>query len=264
MPSSEASDQISLTLEQGVAIATLERVSRANSFDWDMMAELDRILTRVHWDQEIRGLILTGRGDRFFCAGADMKLVSQMEQHEYARFLEIGLGMIEKIQRCPKPTIAAINGLSIGGGGEVALACDFMVAAQGCRISFPELSLGMVPGWGAAFRLARLVGQARAMEILLTGRVMSAEEARDCGLVNRVAPGPELLDEARALMAQVLLNSPLAISLTKRIIRAEREMSTLGGESLEALASLTTFMSQDGKAGINAISTKKKPTWSGK
>ena len=177
---------------------------------------------------------------------------------------EKGMGIIERIERCPKPTIAAINGLAIGGGGEIAIACDFIVAAEKAKFSFPELSLGMVPGWGAAFRLARLVGQARAMEILLAGTVLTAEEAKSFGLVNRVVPGPELINEAQSLMKLVLRNAPMAISLTKRIIRSEREMSILGGESLETLASLTTFMSQDGKQGIDSIATKKSPKWSGR
>ncbi|MGD8386210.1 MAG: enoyl-CoA hydratase/isomerase family protein [Desulfobacteraceae bacterium] len=248
----------------GVCVATIDRSTQANSFDFETMEALEHVLAKAESDDDIRGFILTGSGNRFFCAGADMKLVRGLDLRGYADFLANGLHLIQRIQEFPKPTLAAINGLSIGGGSEIALACDFVMASEQAEISFPELSLGMVPGWGGAVRLARLVGQAKAMEILLTGNKLAAEEAERLGLVNRVVPSEDLLPEAQALMQTVLRNSPLAINMTKRMIRSERDVSSQAGEHFEAYASLVTFMSRDGKEGIDSIFAGKKPVWSGK
>ena len=255
---------ISHHVQDGVCVASIERSAKANSFDFETMDALERVLDRVETDDDIRGFILTGSGDRFFCAGADMKLVSGLDLGGYSDFLTNGLHLIQRIQECPKPTLAAVNGLSIGGGSEIALACDLVVASSKARLSFPELKLGMVPGWGGAARLTRLVGQAKAMEILLTGNELTAAEAERFGLVNRVVQPGDLLSEAQTLMQTVLQNSPMAISMTKRIVRSERDVSSQAGEHFEAFASLVTFMSQDGRAGIDSIFAKKKPVWSGK
>jgi enoyl-CoA hydratase/carnithine racemase len=257
-------NHISWVLRAEVCIATIARSGQANSFNFDTIQDLEQILEIVESENDVRGFILTGEGERFFCAGADMKLIRELDLLEYSEFLSKGLRMIERIQGCSKPTLAAVNGLSIGGGGEIALACDFVVAAENAKISFPELRLGMVPGWGGAFRLARLVGQAKALEILLTGAELTAQEAKSFGIVNRVIPFEKLLTEAQSLMQTLLRNSPMAIRLTKRIVRSEQDVSVLAGESSEMLASLLTFMSRDGKEGINSIFEKRNPVWSGK
>lgn len=249
--------------EEEIGVIILNRAEKGNPFDWSTIKEMEDALYRVEHDEGIRGMIISAQGDKYFCVGADIKLIESIEGKEYAEFLLAGLRMNEKIQRCRKPTMAALNGIAVGAGGEIAMSCDLRVASTNAKIGIPELKIGMVPGWGGVFRLTRLVGQAKAMELVLTASNVSAQEAKEIGLVNRVVKPEALMKEAKALMKKILANAPLGIALAKYIIRGEREMPFYIGENYEALTSILTFLSKDGKEGMEAFFEKRKPMWSG-
>ena len=255
--------QIIFETEGEIGVIIFNRPEKGNPFDWSTIKEMEDLLYRVEHDEGIRGMIISGQGDKYFCVGADIKLIESIEGKEYAEFLLAGLRMNEKIQRCRKPTIAALNGIAVGAGGEIAMSCDLRVASTKAKIGIPELKIGMVPGWGGVFRLTRLVGQAKAMELVLTASNISAQEAKEIGLVNKVVKPEALLEEAKALMKKILVNAPLGIALAKAIIRGEREMPFYIGENYEALTSILTFLSKDGKEGMEAFFEKRKPMWSG-
>jgi len=255
--------QISFETEETIGIVTLNRSEKGNPFDWSTIKEMEEALYRVEHDEGVRGMILTGAGEKYFCIGADIKLMQSIEGKEYAEFLLAGLRMNEKIQRCRKPTIAALNGIAVGAGGEIAMSCDIRVASTNAKIGIPELKIGMVPGWGGVHRLTKLVGQAKAMELVLTASHITAQEAKEIGLVNKVVEPGALMDESKTLMKKILENAPLGIAFAKYIIRSGHEMPFYLGESYEALTSILTFLSRDGKEGMEAFFEKRKPIWSG-
>jgi len=256
-------ERIDLKVENRIAIATLNRPDKGNPFDWTSIAEMNAILEQVERDDAIGGLILTAEGDKYFSVGADISLMQDIQGKAYAEFLFAGMKMCERIQRLRKPTLAAVNGWAVGAGGEVAMACDLRVASENARIGVPELKIGLIPGWGGVFRLTRLVGPAKAMELVLTAKNLPADEAERIGLVNRVVPQTELLAAARELMEKVLQNAPIAIAFAKSIILSEREVPVHFGETYEALSSILTFLSHDGKEGMRAFFEKRKPDWEG-
>jgi enoyl-CoA hydratase len=256
-------EQILFEIEEGIGIAILNRPEKGNPFDWSTISEMEEILYRVEHDEGIKGMILTGEGEKYFCVGADIKLMQNIEGKEYAEFLMAGLRMNEKIQRCRKPTIAAMNGAAIGAGGEIAMSCDLRIASTSARIGVPEIKIGLIPGWGGIFRLARLVGQTKAMEMVLTAANIGADEAKEVGLVNKVVKPEELLGESKSLMKKILVNAPIGIAFAKYLIRAEREMPFYAGENYEAMMSILTFLTKDGKEGMKAFFEKREPSWSG-
>jgi enoyl-CoA hydratase len=249
--------------EEEIGVVILNRAEKGNPFDWSTIKEMEEVLYRVEHDEGIRGMILSAQGDKYFCVGADIRLMESIQGKEYAEFLLAGLRMNEKIQRCRKPTIAALNGMAVGAGGEIAMSCDLRVASTNAKIGIPELKIGMVPGWGGVFRLTRLVGQAKAMELVLTASNISAQEAKEIGLVNKVVKPEALMKETKALMQKILVNAPLGIAFAKYIIRGESEMPFHIGENYEAMTSILTFLSRDGKEGMEAFFQKRKPAWSG-
>ncbi len=256
-------ERIDLTVDGRIAVAILNHPDKGNPFDWQSIEEMNTLLERVEKDDAIGGLILTAEGNKYFSVGADIALMQDIQGKEYAEFLLAGMRMCERIQRLRKPTLAALNGWAVGAGGEVAMACDLRVASENARIGVPELKIGLIPGWGGVFRLTRLVGPAKAMELVLTAKNLPAAEAERIGLVNRVVPPPDLLPAAKELMEKVLQNAPIAIAFAKSIILSEREVPVNFGETYEALSSILTFLSHDGKEGMRAFFEKRKPEWEG-
>ncbi len=254
---------IELTIQGKIAIATLNRPEKGNPFDWQSVKEMGNILEQVEEDETVGGLILTAKGNKYFSVGADISLMQNIEGKEYAQFLFAGMKMCETLQHLKKPTIAAVNGWAVGAGGEVAMSCDMRVASENARIGVPELKIGLIPGWGGIFRLTRLVGSAKAMELVLTATNVPANEAQQIGLVNRVVPLEELMPTAIELMERILANAPVAIAFAKSIILSEREVPIHFGETYEALSSILTFLSRDGKEGMQAFFDKRKPKWEG-
>jgi len=254
---------ILLDVHETIATAVLNRPAKGNPFDWSTIKEMEEVLYRVEHDESIRGMILTAKGDKYFCVGADIKMMESIGAKEYGEFLLAGLRMNEKIQRCRKPTIAAVNGVALGAGCEIAMSCDLRIASETATFGVPELKLGLVPGWGGVYRIARLLGQAKAMEIVLTAAHLPAEEAKRVGLASAVTAPESLTEETRAYMKKILRNAPLGIAFAKGIIRSAPEMPFYAGENLEAMTSIITFLTKDGKEGMEAFFNKREPTWSG-
>ncbi|MBW1972275.1 MAG: enoyl-CoA hydratase/isomerase family protein [Deltaproteobacteria bacterium] len=259
----EEKKHILFEVHEKIGIATFNRPEKGNAFDWTTIKEMEEILYRVEHDEGIRGMILTAKGNEYFCVGADINLMKSIEGKEYAEFLLAGLRMNEKLQRSRKPTIAAINGWAVGAGGEIAMSCDLRIASTNAKIGVPELKIGLIPGWGGIFRLTRLVGQTKALEMVLTASNIPAKEAKEIGLINKVVEPEKLINEAKAMMGKILQNAPIAISLAKYIIRSEAEIPFYIGENYEAMVSILTFLTRDGKEGMEAFFEKREPSWAG-
>jgi enoyl-CoA hydratase len=245
---------VRLEREGGVATVTIDRPERRNALDEATLSELDASLAAVEADPEVRALVLTGAGDRAFAAGADIAAMAAMGPAEARRFALAGQRAAARLEAMPKLTVAAVNGAALGGGCELALACDVRLASERARFGQPEVTLGVTPGWGATLRLPRIVGRANALELILTGRILSAGEAERMGLVSAVLPAGELMPRARELASRAAAQAPVAVRLAKEALRAadaEREAD------LFALC----FATRDQKEGMAAFLEKRAPVW---
>lgn len=205
------SETLLLDVRDHVALVTINRPDKLNALNGIVIRELGELADRLAFDADIHGLILTGAGSKAFVAGADIaELAEQGALDGMARALQ-GQAVFRRIETLGKPVIAAVNGFALGGGCELAMCCHLRIASEAAKFGQPEVKLGITPGYGGTVRLPRLVGRGRALELLLTGAMIDATEAWRIGLVNRVVPAAELLTQARALMAQILANGPLAV-----------------------------------------------------
>src|SRR3712207_2458626 len=203
-------DYVRVEREDGVSVLTIDRQEKLNALDPQVTEEIGQALLELEAEGP-RAIIVTGAGERSFVAGADISAMSAMDPMEAKRFSEIAHAAMALLDRSPVPTIAAVNGYALGGGCEVAIACDIRVAAENATFGFPEVSLGILPGMGGTQRLPRLVGPALAKELILTARRIGAQEAREIGLVNRVVPQGAALEVAREMAAEIAANAPLAV-----------------------------------------------------
>ncbi|HYC33624.1 MAG TPA: enoyl-CoA hydratase-related protein [Gemmatimonadales bacterium] len=221
-------------LADGIATVTINRPDKLNALNAAVIRELAEVAARLEGDPAIRGAIVTGAGNKAFVAGADIaEIASQGPIDGRARALE-GQAAFRRLERCGKPVIAAVNGFALGGGCELAMACHLRVAGESARFGQPEVKLGIGPGYGGTVRLPRLVGKGWALDLLLTGRMVDAEEALRIGLVNRVVPADRVLAEARALLDSILANGPLAVRACIEAVDDGLEMSLDEALRLEA------------------------------
>jgi enoyl-CoA hydratase len=248
--------------KDGVAILTIDRQEKLNALNPQVTEEVGQALLELEAEGP-RAIIVTGAGERSFVAGADISAMSVMDPLEAKRFSEIGHAAMALLDRSPIPTIAAVNGFALGGGCEVALACDIRVAAENATFGFPEVSLGILPGMGGTQRLPRLVGPALAKELIFTGRRISAEEAREIGLVNRVVPQGEALNAAREIAAGIAENGPLAIRHAKSATNRALDVDLVSGLEYEADQFALLFATEDAREGMGAFSERRKPQFKG-
>lgn len=204
-----------------------------------MVRELRQVLERLAADPELKVLIFTGAGGKAFISGAD--IAELRERVRADAFRRINNSLFREIEQFPAPTIAAVRGYALGGGCELAISCDLRVAGEGAVFGQPEVGLGIIPGAGGAYRLPRLIGLGRARDLVFTGRFVDAQEALSMGLVNRVVPDAAVVDEARALAAQIARNSGLAVRLAKTMLNSAAEMSVDVGMALEATTQAVLF-----------------------
>jgi enoyl-CoA hydratase/carnithine racemase len=242
----------------GVAWITLNRPDKLNALNRAVFGLLHEALDRLEASPTASVGVLTGAG-RAFAAGADIDDYVDISVHDYRAFMDVGRATADRIASLRKPVIAAVRGFALGGGFELVLACDLVIAADNARLGLPETKLGLSPGGGGTQRLPRLVGRVRAMELLITGRFLTGEEALAWGLVNRVVPKDELLDAAAELAASVAAMAPGAVSVIKRIVRegADAPLPTALTLELDATARLIT--TPDGREGIRAFIEKRDP-----
>lgn len=254
-----------LQLEQadGIAVMTINRPDALNAIDNAVLAEIKHAFAALEDEKGIGVIIFTGAGDKAFVAGGDVAYMSRMSLPEARQFVYGGQAVLLSIERSSKVTIAAINGYALGGGTELALACDIRLAAENAQLGLPETSLGLLPGWGGTQRMARLLGSGLAKELIFTARRVKAEEALRIGLVNRVVPRAELLSEARAMAQQILRNSPIAVQQSKRAINQGLQTSIDQGLAIEAEAWLVLFATHDRKEGTSAFAEKRTAQFTG-
>ena len=254
-------EHLSYEVEEGIALVTLKRPEALNALSQSLLEELAEIPELVQQDPEVRAVIFTGEG-KAFAAGADLKEIAAIKDpfmgREYALF---GQRVFAEIAALPVPTIAAINGYALGGGLELALACDLRVAAKTAKLGLPEVGLGLIPGFGGTQRLPRLIGRGRALDLIFTGRHVDAEEALFLGLVNRVAE--DALEEAKKLAQKILKNAPIALALAKESVVRGEGLDL--AEALEIEADLFGYAAatEDMKEGVRAFLEKRPPSFKG-
>jgi enoyl-CoA hydratase len=246
-----------------IARVTVNRPDKLNALNAGVIAELDAVIGEIERDAAVHGVVLTGAGPKAFVAGADIAEISaQGPVDGKARALE-GQRVFRRLERCGKPVIAAVNGFALGGGCELAMACHLRVAAEGARFGQPEVKLGIGPGYGGTVRLPRLVGRGRALELLLTGAMIDAQEALRIGLVNRVVPADQLLPECEQILATILENGPLAVRACLEAVDAGLDVGL--DEALLLEANLFGLLSgtADMREGTTAFLAKRPPRFSG-
>ena len=245
----------------GVTLIRLNRPQALNALNDQLMDELTEILDGTEADAGVGCVVITG-AEKAFAAGADIK---EMASKDYAQtFTEDFITRNwERVTRCRKPVIAAVAGYALGGGCELAMMCDFIIAADTAKFGQPEITLGVSPGAGGTQRLTRLVGKSKAMDMILTGRMMDAAEAERAGLVSRVVPADTLIEETLAAAAKVAALSPISVMLTKEMVNAAYETTLAEGVKLERRLFHSMFALHDQKEGMAAFVEKRKPDFKG-
>jgi len=228
------------------------------------LKELKSSVEDVAEDESVHAVIITGAGEKAFVAGADIKEMTDKRPLEMRKFTILGHQVMETIESMEKPVIAAVNGYALGGGCELALACDIRIASENAKLGLPEVSLGIFPGFGGTQRLTRLVGKGKACELILTGQMIKAEEAERIGLVNRVVPQSELMDEAMRMAKQIMKNGPVGVKLAKSAINKALETTLHAGLAYERELVSLTFSSDDREEGMRAFLEKREPRFKGK
>src|SRR5918995_765511 len=256
-------DYVRVEREDNVALLTIDRQEKLNALDMQVVEEIGQALLDLEAEGP-RAIVVTGGGERVFVAGAEIRAMSIMEPLEAKRFSEIGHAAMALLDRSPVPPIAAVNGYALGGGCEVAIACDIRVAAANATFGFPEVGLGILPGMGGTQRLPRLIGPALAKELIFTGRHIGAEEAREMGLVNRVVPEGEALDVARQIAGEIAANGPLAVRHAKAAANRSTDVDLVSGLEYEADQFALLFATEDAREGMGAFVEKRKPEFGGR
>jgi enoyl-CoA hydratase len=246
-----------------IAVLTVDRPKALNAMDQATLVELQRAIEALDADPGVGIIILTGAGEKAFVAGADISEMAHFGPAQAEAHARKGQAAVGAFERARKPVIAAINGYALGGGLEIALACDIRIASENAQIGLPEVSLGVIPGFGGTQRLARVVGEGRAKELVFTGRRVKADEAFAMGLVNRVVPLPQLLESAKQMARDILANGPVAVHLAKQVIHEGLSVPLAAGLLLEEKAFGLVFATHDQKEGMKAFTEKRKPSWKG-
>lgn len=246
----------------GVGLIRLHRPEALNALNSQLLDELAAELDRLERDEGVGCIVLTGSA-KAFAAGADIK---EMSSKSYADMFreDYFTRQARRIERCRKPIIAAVSGYALGGGCELAMMCDLIIAADSAKFGQPEINLGVMPGIGGTQRLTRFVGKSKAMDMILTGRMMDAAEAERSGLVSRVVPADALLEEALAAAARIAAQSPLAVMMAKEMVEAAYETTLTEGVKLERRLFHSLFAFEDQREGMAAFVEKRKPAFKGR
>jgi enoyl-CoA hydratase len=250
-----------LDVADGIARVTVNRPDKLNALNATVIGELGDAIAGIEADPEIRGVILTGAGAKAFVAGADIGELAEQGQLDGQTRAARGQAVFRRWERCGKPVIAAVNGFALGGGCELAMACHLRIASETARFGQPEVKLGISPGYGATVRLPRLVGRGRALELLLTGAMIDAQEAHRIGLVNRVVPAERLLAESEQLLRGILENGPAAIRACLEAVDAGLDASLDGALQLEAAYFGLLSGTDEMREGTKAFLEKRKPNF---
>lgn len=253
-----------LEKEDGIGILYINRPDAMNALNTGVLEEIIQAVGEISRDNEIQVLIITGAGDKSFVAGADIKEMHGLTAVEGREFGYIGQAAFRAIEKLEKPVIAAVNGFALGGGCELAMAADIRLASEKAKFGQPEVGLGITPGFGGTQRLPRLVGEGRAMELILTANTINAEEAYRIGLVNHIYPAADLLDEARKMARKIMANAPLAVKYAKSAVNKGLQTDIDTGMAIEADLFGICFATEDQKAGMGAFLNKEKASFKAK
>jgi enoyl-CoA hydratase/carnithine racemase len=248
----------------GIAYVTVNRPKALNALDTPTWTDLRSAFEDARDDVDVRGVILTGAGDRAFIAGADISELAHVTAYEAEQSSRFGQEVLDVIENLGKPVVAAVNGFALGGGCETAMACTIRIAAESAKFGQPEVTLGLVPGGGGTQRLPRLVGKGRALQLILSGETISAQEAYRIGLVNEVVPAAELISRAEAILKEIASNAPIAVAFALEATNKGLETSQSEGSLLEAAYFGLCAATEDKKEGTSAFLEKRAPRFRGR
>jgi enoyl-CoA hydratase len=251
-------NNINILSEKGIRIITINRPDKLNALNRETLTELDAAMNDAISATEIYGIIITGSGEKAFVAGADISEFAGLLPEDGKKLSTFGQNIFKKIELSPKPVIAAVNGFALGGGCELAMSCHLRLASDNAKFGQPEVKLGLIPGYGGTQRLVQLIGKTRAIELLLTGNMINAQQALEIGLLNYVTTQPELIPKCKELLEKVRQNSPYAVSA---IIRSVDACFTNGVDGLKTEVEEfgKCFSADDVKEGTKAFTEKRKP-----
>src|SRR5215472_8581710 len=259
-----AYQNIRLEVEGQIATLTVDRPQARNALNTPTLQELDAALRSLAANPQMRVLIVTGAGDKAFVAGADIAEMAEFTPHQAGEFSGLGQRVFHQLASLPIATLAAVNGFALGGGCELALACDLIYASEKARFGQPEVGLGVIPGFGGTQRLARLVGRARAMELIFTAEPVDAAKAKEIGLVLEVVPAEKLLERCRGIAAKIALKGPVAVAQAKRAIQFGLDADLRSANELERQAFAMLFGTEDQREGMKAFLEKRAPSFKGR
>ena len=257
-------ENILVTKEENIGLLSINRPKALNALNTATLKELNAAFDEMAVASDVKVVILTGGGDKAFVAGADISEMSGYGPLAAECFAELGQGLMLKIERMPKPVIAALNGFALGGGCELAMACDIRLASDRLKIGQPEVKLGVLPGFGGTQRLTRIVGPGKAKEIIFSGDIYDAQEALRIGLVDRVFPADKLMEEAKKLARTIASRGQVAVRLAKDCINRSLDLDLSAGNELERKAFALCFSTEDRTEGMKAFLEKREPKFSGK
>jgi enoyl-CoA hydratase len=249
-------------LDNGIFTITINRPEKLNALNKSVLNELDHAIQSIYDDSNIKATIITGQGSKAFVAGADISEFIELPDGQGAALARKGQQIFFKIENCPKPVIAAVNGFALGGGCELAMACHFRLASHTAKFGQPEVNLGLIPGYGGTQRLTMLVGKGKSMELIMTGNIIDAAEAKLLGLVNYVTTPETLLEKTKEILKIVLTKSPLAVSKAIKAVNAFYDFDKNGfSEEIKLFGEV--FVSNDKREGTTAFIEKRKPVFKG-
>lgn len=257
-------EYVRCTIEEGIATITIDNQRALNALNAKVLAELDATLDEVARSEEVKGVIITGAGEKAFVAGADISEFTKVKEEDAPGFMERGQRIFDKIEAFDRPVVAAINGFALGGGNELAMACDIRIAAENAVFGQPEVNLAIIPGYGGTQRLPRLVGPGKAKEIIFADERIDAREALRIGLVERVVPKGQAVEEAKKLLKKIAGKGPVAVKMAKKAINQGLDLPLAEGLKLEARLSGVCFGTEDKDEGAKAFLEKRPPNFKGK
>jgi len=258
-----AYENVLLEIEEGVALLKVNRPTALNSLNQAVILDLIAAFSDLDADDSVQAIVLTGEG-KAFVAGADIKEMLPMSPAEVRKFSTTGHTLMDSMGKVGKPIIAAVNGFALGGGMELAMACDFIFASDKAKFGQPEINLGIIPGFGGTQRLSRLIGKARAKELIFTGAVIGVQEAKELGIVNKIFSAEELIAEAKKVAKTIASKGALSLRLAKSAIDCGYDVDLKTGTTIERDSFALCFSHEDQKEGMNAFMEKRKPAFTSK
>jgi enoyl-CoA hydratase len=249
---------------EGIATITINRPEALNAFSAEVVSEILQAIEDVKADESVRVVVLTGAGEKAFSAGADIKAMKGMNALKARELSQMGERLCNALENLEKPVIAAINGYALGGGLEVAMACDIRIASENARMGQTEINIGLIPGWGGTQRLTRLIGATKAKELIFTGKMIDARTAEQLGLVNMVVPQDKFRETVRQFASELAQKAPVALKVAKALINKGAEISLDAAIALEREGFGVVASTEDLQEGVSAFIEKRKPVFKGK